>query len=54
MGTILSIWTVLVLVIFLAIVIWAWSSSNKSAFDAAARIPFEDDEQMLREETDNG
>jgi len=43
METLLSLWTVLVLVIFIAIVIWAWSDRNKAAFDAAARIPLEDD-----------
>jgi cytochrome c oxidase cbb3-type subunit 4 len=44
LGMILSLWTVLVMVIFVFIVIWAWSSRRKKAFDEAARIPLEDDE----------
>jgi cytochrome c oxidase cbb3-type subunit 4 len=39
-----SIWTVIVFVLFVGIVIWAWSSKNKAAFDEAARIPMEDDQ----------
>jgi len=39
-----SWWTVALLVIFVGIVIWAWSGSRKSEFDQAARIPLEDDD----------
>lgn len=52
MSIILSLWTLLVLIIFLAIVIWAYSGRNRQAFDAAARIPFE--ETREEEERDNG
>ena len=45
MTTLLSLWTVLVLIVFLGIVIWACNDKNKAAFDAAARIPIDDDEQ---------
>lgn len=38
-----SIWTVLVLVIFVGIVVWAWSAKRKGDFDRAANIPFDDD-----------
>jgi cytochrome c oxidase cbb3-type subunit 4 len=38
-----SIWTVLLLVLFIGIWAWAWSSKRKSSFDAAARLPLEDD-----------
>ena len=41
---ILSIWTVVVLVLFVGIVIWAWSSKRKQDFDEAANIPFHEDE----------
>ena len=44
MTTILSLWTVVVLVVFTGIVIWAWKDSNKERFDAAARIPLDDDD----------
>jgi cytochrome c oxidase cbb3-type subunit 4 len=39
-----SIWTVLLLVLFLGIWAWAWSSRRKGDFDAAARLPLEDDD----------
>lgn len=38
-----SIVTVVALVVFIGIVIWAWSRSNKARFDEAARLPFEQD-----------
>ncbi len=38
-----SIWTVVVLVIFLGIVAWAWSGNRKKAFDEAAQLAVEDD-----------
>ena len=38
-----GLWTALLLVIFIGIVVWAWSGKRKSAFDEAARIPLEDD-----------
>jgi cytochrome c oxidase cbb3-type subunit 4 len=39
------IWTVVVLVLFVGIVIWAWSSKRKQAFDEAANIPFSEDDK---------
>ena len=38
-----SVWTIVVMVTFLGIVWWAYSSKRKSAFDEAAQLPFEDD-----------
>jgi cytochrome c oxidase cbb3-type subunit 4 len=38
-----SIWTIVVMITFLGIVVWAFSSKRKAAFDEAARLPFEDD-----------
>ena len=40
-------WTVLLLVIFIGIVFWAFSSKRKQDFDEAARLPLEDDDQEL-------
>jgi len=37
------IWTLVVLVLFVGIVIWAWSSKRKRSFDEAANLPFADD-----------
>lgn len=44
MGMIQSIWTIVVLVVFVGIVIWAWSDKNKVQFEEAARIPLDDDD----------
>ena len=43
-----SWWTVVLLVIFVAIVIWAFSARRKAEFDEASRIPLEDDEGPAR------
>ena len=39
-----SIWTVVVMVLFVGIVIWAWSGKRKQRFDEAANIPFSEDD----------
>ena len=41
-----SIWTVVVLVLFIGIVIWAWSGKRKQAFDEAARLPFDEEDSV--------
>lgn len=46
-----SWYTVLLLVIFVAIVIWAYSSKRKKRFDEAANLPFAD-EQPKSSKTD--
>lgn len=38
-----SWWTVLMAVIFIGIVAWAWSGKRKHSFDEAAKMPLEDD-----------
>ena len=38
-----SIVTVVAFVVFIGIVIWAWSARNRERFDDAARLPFEQD-----------
>jgi cytochrome c oxidase cbb3-type subunit 4 len=35
-----SVWTIVALVLFVGIVIWAWSGKRKQRFDEAANIPF--------------
>ena len=42
-GIVLSIWTIIVMIVFIGIVIWAWSSKRKREFDEAANIPFKED-----------
>lgn len=41
-----SLWTIVVMITFLGIVVWAFSNKRKSAFDEAARLPFEDEPQI--------
>ena len=43
MSMVFSIWTVVVLILFIGIVLWAWSDHNKPGFDAAARLPFDEE-----------
>jgi cytochrome c oxidase cbb3-type subunit 4 len=38
-----SIVTVVSLLTFIGIVVWAWSRSNQSHFDEAAQLPFMND-----------
>lgn len=42
--TIHSAFTVVVLVIFVGIVLWVYDSRSRTRFDAAARIPLDDDD----------
>ena len=43
---ILSIWTIVVMVLFIGIVLWAWSGKRKQSFDEAANIPFDEDDSL--------
>lgn len=45
------LWTVLLLIVFVGIVLWAWSGRQKRRFEQAARLPFAD-ERPDREEQD--
>jgi cytochrome c oxidase cbb3-type subunit 4 len=38
-----SIVTVVSMVVFVGIVAWAWSRTNRKAFDEAAQLPFADE-----------
>ena len=38
------VWTLVVLVLFVGIVIWAWSGKRKQDFDEAANMPFDEDD----------
>jgi cytochrome c oxidase cbb3-type subunit 4 len=40
-----AIMTVVMFVVFMGIVAWAFSARRKAAFDAAARLPLEDDDE---------
>ncbi len=38
-----SIWTAVLFAVFIGIVWWAWSGRRKADFEAAARLPLDDD-----------
>jgi len=38
-----SAFTLISFLIFVGIVVWAWSKRNKASFDEAAQLPFQDD-----------
>jgi cytochrome c oxidase cbb3-type subunit IV len=42
-NTLRSAATVACLTVFVGIVVWAWSRRNAANFEAAARLPFEQD-----------
>jgi cytochrome c oxidase cbb3-type subunit 4 len=48
-----SVWTIVVMVTFLGIVAWAFSGKRKSAFDEAARLPFDDEPSVDRRKPDS-
>jgi cytochrome c oxidase cbb3-type subunit 4 len=41
-----SVWTIVVMVIFLSVVVWAYSRKRKAEFDEAARLPLDDDDSV--------
>ena len=43
-GWLFSAWTVVVAVLFVGVVAWAWSSARRAEFTAAARLPLEADD----------
>ena len=57
MSWLFTAWTVLVAVVFTGIALWAYSGKRHADFEAAARIPFEEDDspdKTKREELENG
>ena len=42
-GLLHGLWTVAMIAVFAAIVVWAWSGRRKRDFDEAARLPLEED-----------
>ncbi len=43
-GVVQSALTVFFFVVFVGIVLWAWSGRRKRSFDEAARLPLDEDE----------
>ena len=42
-GTWRGVFTAIMLLLFVGLVIWAWSSKRKKDFEAAAQLPLEED-----------
>ena len=54
-GTLRGIGTLLVLVAFVSVTLWAYSGRNKARFDEAANLPFADEPAAKKnEEQDSG
>ncbi len=47
-------WTVLLLVVFIAIVVWAYSARRKRDFEEAARLPLDDEDAPARRRDGDG
>ena len=45
-GDLSSIMTVVMMAIFIGIVLWAWSGKRSADFEAAARVPLEEDDAV--------
>ncbi len=45
-GTLQGLATLAALLAFVGVIAWAWSARRKGNFDAAARMPLEDDRDM--------
>ncbi|OGT66923.1 MAG: cytochrome-c oxidase [Gammaproteobacteria bacterium RIFCSPLOWO2_02_FULL_47_50] len=53
-GFLQGLWTIIVMIFFLGVVVWAWSKKRKKEFDEAAMIPFrEDNDDIIREDNDD-
>jgi len=50
-GTAFGIWTLLLLVVFLGIVAWAFSKRRRKHFEDAGRIPLEEDRKQPHQNT---
>ncbi|WP_136486467.1 cbb3-type cytochrome oxidase subunit 3 [Vibrio sp. H11] len=47
-GTIHSIWTIVLFVCFIGVVWWAYGKKRKARFDEAANLIFADEQQPLQ------
>ena len=52
-GTWRGIFTLIMLLLFIGICIWAWSSKRKQDFEAAARLPLEPDQPVESASSDS-
>lgn len=48
-GIVSGVFTLFLLIVFLGIVVWAYSKRNKEAFEEMANTPLRDDDQITKE-----
>ncbi len=48
MSMIFSIWTVVVMILFIGIVAWVWHGRNRDKYEDAAQIPFREEDENVR------
>jgi cytochrome c oxidase cbb3-type subunit IV len=53
-NTVRGLISVALMIAFIGIVLWAYSSKRKSSFDEAANLPFADDERNARTLQESG
>lgn len=53
-GTWHLVWTLLLMVAFIGIVVWAWNSRRHKDFDEAAKLPLEEDGRGPNSTPENG
>ncbi len=53
-GTFHLVWTLLLMVAFIGIVFWAWSSRRRKDFNEAANLPLEEDAERPKSTPENG
>lgn len=53
-GTWHLVWTLLLMVTFIGIVLWAWSRRRHKDFEEAANLPLEEDKRGPKSTPENG
>ena len=53
-GDLHVVWTLLLMLAFIGIVWWAWSSRRRKDFEEAANLPLEEDERGPKSTPENG
>lgn len=45
-GTLSGVLTAVLILLFVGLVVWAWSGKRRASFDATARLPLEEDAEV--------
>ena len=44
-GVVRGLITLVLMLLFVALIVWAWSKGRKASFDAMAKLPLEEDDK---------